>query len=711
MEGQLLDVRLDECGVCLWLRREKDVVKMSVGWRSRLYLAGPQHVLQSVEKTLADVYEVRFVEKRILGVGLAEVLEVLAPPAEKRRLADVVEERWSHLGVRAYNVDIPLLQEFLYEYKLAPTALVRISNGRPEPGEEVDTTLYSTSFLRVARLEAEVCSAGPLPRFSDRLRRLRINLDGEEVVLEGCEETVLQQLQSILDDLNVDVLITRGGDDFLIKYLRERAEANSLQLRLGREKDYATRSRGFSYFSYGRVYHRFGGQRLNGRLHIDAENSMLYAETGLDGVLETARTVRVPVQDAARYTIGRCMTSLQYRQAYLNNVLIPVEGGKPYHSTAAELVVADRGGWVLDHRPGLYWNVGELDFHSLYPTLMLKHNVSGETVNCGCCAGGDIPELGYPVCRRWRGIVPLAIETPLRKRMEYKRLYRETGLKAYKARADALKWILVTSFGYLGYRKAKFGSREAHMAVCALARETLLKAVDTAEKHGFKVLHGIVDCLWVWRDNASEEDYRELKEKLEKKLGLPLENEGTYRWIVFLPSRTHAERPVNNRYFGIYVDGRLKYRGIELRRRDTPLIVKQMQKEILEKLAEADSPDRLRLKTAECLETYRRYLRMIRSGDVEAESLALVRGVSASLESYRKKLRHVLAAKMLEQHGWTTQPGQSVEYVVKRGGGVPLQLVRDGGYDEEYYAELLRRSMETLLQPFITRFQTRRPEP
>ncbi|EMO53823.1 hypothetical protein LEP1GSC172_4439 [Leptospira noguchii] len=31
---------------------------------------------------------------------------------------------------------------------------------------------------------------------------------------------------------------------------------------------------------------------------------------------------------------------------------------------------------------------------------------------------------------------------------------------SYEARQSALKWMLVTSFGYLGYRNAKFGRLE-----------------------------------------------------------------------------------------------------------------------------------------------------------------------------------------------------------------------------------------------------------
>ena len=36
---------------------------------------------------------------------------------------------------------------------------------------------------------------------------------------------------------------------------------------------------------------------------------------------------------------------------------------------------------------GLHTRVAEVDFASMYPTIMAIHNISPETVNCSCCAG------------------------------------------------------------------------------------------------------------------------------------------------------------------------------------------------------------------------------------------------------------------------------------------------------------------------------------
>ncbi len=68
---------------------------------------------------------------------------------------------------------------------------------------------------------------------------------------------------------------------------------------------------------------------------------------------------------------------------------------------------------------------------------------------------------------------------------------------ACKQRRDVLKWLLVCCFGYTGYKNARFGKIEAHEAINALAREKLLVAKEVAEQRGYRVLHALVDSLYV----------------------------------------------------------------------------------------------------------------------------------------------------------------------------------------------------------------------
>ncbi len=76
------------------------------------------------------------------------------------------------------------------------------------------------------------------------------------------------------------------------------------------------------------------------------------------------------------------------------------------------------------------------------------------------------------------GLVPRTLSPLLHKRLELKAYLGnlpawDPRRDIYKARASAHKWLLVTCFGYLGYRNARFGRIEAHEAVTAYGREAL----------------------------------------------------------------------------------------------------------------------------------------------------------------------------------------------------------------------------------------------
>src|SRR2546426_592256 len=53
------------------------------------------------------------------------------------------------------------------------------------------------------------------------------------------------------------------------------------------------------------------------------------------------------------------------------------------------------------------------------------------------------------------------------------------------------------SFGYQGYKNARFGRIECHEAINAFARDILVHTMEIAESHGYEVVHGIVDSVWL----------------------------------------------------------------------------------------------------------------------------------------------------------------------------------------------------------------------
>ena len=103
--------------------------------------------------------------------------------------------------------------------------------------------------------------------------------------------------------------------------------------------------------------------------------------------------------------------------------------------------------------------------------------------------------------------------------------------------------------------RTRFGKIEAHEAINAVARETLLVAKEIAETDGFELIHALVDSLYVWKEGAAREDYDRLSQEVENRTRLPLAIESIYRYVVFLPSKQYADVPVPNRFFAVGEDG------------------------------------------------------------------------------------------------------------------------------------------------------------
>jgi DNA polymerase elongation subunit (family B) len=400
---------------------------------------------------------------------------------------------------------------------------------------------------------------------------------------------------------------------------------------------------------------------------------------------------------------------MQMELAWRDGVLIPEQKAEPEDPKPPdELLIADRGGLVFTPKTGFHANVAELDFVSEYPSIMARFNISPETVNCPCCPDAPrVPELGYRVCQKRRGITSRVVERLIAKRGELKKRYRESSgeqAQRYKLQRDALKWLLVCCFGYTGYKNARFGKIEAHEAINAVARETLLVAKEIAEDRGYEILHALVDSLYVQKTGATRQDYEALNAEIAARTQLPLAIEALYRYVVFLPSRQFADVPVPNRFFAVAEDGTLKVRGLELRRHDTPPLVARMQQEVLTILAEAhDFPGYL-AKLEEAREILRRCEESVVDGSVAIEDLIVSKRLTREPREYSKANQTAIAAQQLFGSGVRLRPGQTVEYIITDSDNrVPNDRVRayalwDGwfGYDRHKYTEFLHDAFDPL---------------
>ena len=295
----------------------------------------------------------------------------------------------------------------------------------------------------------------------------------------------------------------------------------------------------------GRPRTRAGSLIPDGRILIDTAQSFHYRESGLAGIILGARLTGLAPNLTARFTSGTLISAYEVYEAVRRGVAVPFRKSDPEAVRRfCDLKATDRGGMMFQPVPGLYDRVSEIDFTSLYPSIIVSYNLSPET-------------LAHP---DREGFLPLVLEPLLALRKESKA--RKVTDPSYAGIDAILKWMLVTCFGYTGYKNAKFGQIEVHEKITGHARDILLATKECAEEMGFDVLHGIVDSLWVRGGSPGA-----LKERVEEKTGLHTTLD-LYDWIVFLPMPDGFG--AYNRYYGRLSTGEIKVRGIMARRGDTP---------------------------------------------------------------------------------------------------------------------------------------------
>jgi len=191
-------------------------------------------------------------------------------------------------------------------------------------------------------------------------------------------------------------------------------------------------------------------------------------------------------------------------------------------------------------------------------------------------------------------------------------------------------------------------------------------------------------------------------------VGIDLSLEGIYNWILFPPSKMDPHIPTANRYVGYYMNGEIKIRGIEVRRRDTPLFIKRMQGEMLKAFAPARNVEEVRTLVPAALAKAKEFVDLLRSGKADPRELVIRRHLTREADEYTTRTANAIAAQTLKEAGIILAPGESIEYVLVDATGrknpqkaVPISLYAlDDGYDIAKYTEMMLDAVETLVLPW-----------
>jgi len=643
-----------------------------------------------------DVKTLVFEEKRVT-LGAEETKRLLyvalTHASDYRRFIERVAQLPQIKAL--YNTELLHIQQYLFrKLRVAPTSKVEVqfddetkklrSIRLIDDLEEVAPPPF-TVLLFTIHTNPSIVTQNPR---SDPITCIEVK-DHVKQQLQGDEQTILQQFESIVQNSDPDCLVCPELRN-TVSYLFERAKCLNLNLNLGRE---ATGS-----LTLGHPLPDW----FRGRIVLDYG---FFADYGIAGLMERARFGVLPPGLAAVWTANRVIDSRNCFELLNRNYVIPQNrGGYEYTRTLGELVLRDRGSLIISPHIGIvHENVAELDFESQYPNLIVSEGLSYETVT----PTGIVKSVD--------AILPQVTKWFLTRRLYFKRLkkkYEKESLEWQwcEQRQLALKAILVTLYGTSGCCWNRFANVLCFEEINRCSREVMLRTKDIVQTKGFEVVYGDTDSIFVKKNGASKDDYEEVCQEINRHTGLPIALDHYYKYLLFLPLESDplGNMEAQKHYFGILTTGEILARGIELRRHDCPPFVKDFQERLIHELFHVETVKEVsEVGYQNAVNYILDTLKRVMKGKVPITELVVSKVLRRPLSEYTRLFPHVSAAVNLARYGRSMKEGETIDFLFVNADHpnplrrvVPVKLIDGGYYDREKYSEMILDAAETVLSTF-----------
>ncbi|TGL17090.1 DNA polymerase [Leptospira yanagawae] len=691
-KGYLFDIYHSEQKIYLWIKSDSGELKLFVDeYFPIIYANASPTILKKLVKRFYELDALAeiptFTEKRLFYQNKS--IPVLKLVISKPQLLPKITNKLFNLYGKydIYHSDIEITTGYMVEKNIYPLAFLRIESEVSK--NQLNHIKNIKALTDINELDYEVPELKAISLYLEKSHRHPFQEN--TLIAETAQKTyqiptkngitLIQNLNEIFKNHDPDIVLSSFGDQVIFPYLFKTAQDTHLTTEFDRDKTSLIRrsiqTQGTSFNTYGTIVYRAPSYPLFGRWHIDSRNSFVYKEAELIGIIELSRISRLPIQKMARASTGKALTYIEVDVALRMNYLVPWQkSALESEKSALQLLNADKGGLVFqaDIQNGFVLeNVAQLDFSQMYPSIMVTHNISPETINCLCCEGEEniekVPSLGYRICTKRKGIVSEALAHIVQRRNHYKEQKKNNHPNSIniQSKQSSLKWMLVTSFGYLGYRNAKFGKLESHEAVTAFGREKLIIAKEVSEEYNYNVVHGITDSIFIQKKDKSpisKEDLTMVCLEIEKRTKIKMEIEGIYSWLSFPPSTQDEKLPVANRYMGCFVNGQFKGRGIITRRKDFPKLIREAQNHMIQWMCQFKTIKEMQSKENEIIDLFYSYDQKLVTGDLNWKDLIIQKSTSKEPEDYTVDAPSTIAVKDLRDMGVRVQAGEKIKYIV-----------------------------------------------
>ncbi|NBI65110.1 DNA polymerase [Clostridiales bacterium] len=688
--------------------------------------------------TVVTVKRVEKVQKKFLGRPVEVWKLYFTHPQDVPAIRDKIREHPAVIDI--YEYDIPFAKRYLIDKGLVPM----------EGDEELKMLAFAIATLYH---EGEEFAEGPILMISyadeEGARVITWkNVDLPYVDVVSTEREMIKRFLRVVKEKDPDVLITYNGDNFDFAYLKKRCEKLGINFALGRDGSepkiqrmgdrFAVEVKGRIHFDLYPVIRRtinlptytleavyeavFGqpkekvyaeeittawetGENLERVARYSMEDAKVTYELGKEFLpmeAQLSRLIGQSLWDVSRSSTGNLVEWFLLRKAYERNELAP---NKPDEKELARRRQSYEGGYVKEPERGLWENIVYLDFRSLYPSIIITHNVSPDTLNREGCKEYDVaPQVGHRFCKDFPGFIPSLLGDLLEERQKIKKKMKATidpiERKLLDYRQRAIKILANSYYGYYGYARARWYCKECAESVTAWGREYITMTIkEIEEKYGFKVIYSDTDGFFATIPGADAETVKkkamEFLKYINAKLpgALELEYEGFYKRGFFVTKKKYAV---------IDEEGKITTRGLEIVRRDWSEIAKETQARVLEALLKDGDVEKAVRIVKEVTEKLSKY-------EVPPEKLVIHEQITRDLKDYKATGPHVAVAKRLAARGVKIRPGTVISYIVLKGSGrigdraIPFDEFdpTKHKYDAEYYIEnQVLPAVERILRAF-----------
>ncbi|AIU69737.1 endonuclease [Thermococcus eurythermalis] len=410
--------------------------------------------------TVVKVKRAEKVQRKFLGRPIEVWKLYFTHPQDVPAIRDKIREHPAVVDI--YEYDIPFAKRYLIDKGLIPM----------EGDEELTMLAFDIETLYH---EGEEFGTGPILMISyadeNEARVItwkRIDLPYVEVV--STEKEMIKRFLRVIKEKDPDVLITYNGDNFDFAYLKKRCEKLGIKFTLGRDGSepkiqrmgdrFAVEVKGRIHFDLYPVIRRtinlptytleavyeavFGkpkekvyaeeiteawesGEGLERVARYSMEDAKVTYELGREFFpmeAQLSRLIGQSLWDVSRSSTGNLVEWFLLRKAYERNELAP---NKPDERELARRRESYAGGYVKEPERGLWENIVYLDFMSLYPSIIITHNVSPDTLNREGCKEYDVaPEVGHRFCKDFPGFIPSLLGDLLEERQKIKKKMKAT---------------------------------------------------------------------------------------------------------------------------------------------------------------------------------------------------------------------------------------------------------------------------------------------